>query len=194
MVPTPTALLTTLVALWLVGGIIWFARRRSDYQHVRHTISELGEVGAPDARRVAWLLFAPVGLVLLAVGILALRGGTPEPLGEPFGLLALAVGVGYLGAVLFPCDPGSPLAGSSRQQLHNLAGGVEYLGGAAALFMGAQALAAAAPLAVWLQVCAAIVVIVTVALSLQAAFPVRGLVQRVGETVLLSNLVLLAWL
>lgn len=161
---------------------------------MRHTISELGEQGAPDARRVAWLLFAPVGLVLLAVGALALRDEAAQPLRETFGLLALAVGVGYLGAALFPCDPGSPLAGSPRQQLHNLFGGVEYLGGAAALFVGAQRLADGAPLASWLQASAASITAVAVALSLQAVFPVRGLVQRVGEAALFANLVLLAWL
>jgi len=192
--PTLTATLTTLITLWLLGGIVWFARRRDDYRHVRHTISELGEQGAPDARRVAWLLFAPVGLVLLATGALALRGEAVQPIRETFGLLALAVGVGYLGAALFPCDPGSPLGGSLRQQLHNLFGGAEYLGGAAALFVGAQRLADGAPLAAWFQGSAAIITAAAVALSLQVVIPVRGLAQRVGETALFANLVLLAWL
>ncbi|MBD9358367.1 hypothetical protein [Methylomonas albis] len=35
----------------------------------------------------------------------------------------------YVFGAVFPCDPGSPLIGSWRQQIHNLFGTFEYLGG-----------------------------------------------------------------
>lgn len=46
----------------------------------------------------------------------------------------------------------------------------------------------------WLQLSAGGVAAVVVGLSVQALFPVRGLVQRVGELLLFGNLVLLVWL
>jgi len=187
-------LVAALVTTYLAVGIWWFARRRPDYRHMRHTISELGEYGARDARGVGLGLFAPVGLGLLALGLPALSAGL-ENLRGALGLLAVAVAVGYMGAALFPCDPGSPLAGSWRQQLHNLAGGVEYAGGAFALVQASAALTEApAWLAPWLRVSAGVIVAVTVGLSLQAAFPIRGSVQRIGEAALFGNILLLAWL
>lgn len=102
--------------------------------------------------------------------------------------------MGYLGGALFPCDHGSPLTGSGRQQLHNLVGGVQYVGGAAALFLAADAQRALLPsLGPWLLGSAGVVALVTLALSVQALFPVRGLIQRVGELLLFGNLLLLAW-
>jgi hypothetical protein len=187
-------LIAVLITLYLVAGILWFARRRPNYRHLRHTISELGEQGTPDARRVSLGLFAPVGLGLLVLGLPALSVDL-DSLCSTFGLLAVAVGVGYLGAALFPCDHGSPLVGNWRQQLHNLVGGVEYVGGAFALFQASAALAVAPEwLAAWLLASAGVVAAMAVGLSLQAAFPVRGLVQRIGEAALFGNILLLAWL
>ncbi|HMQ30509.1 MAG TPA: DUF998 domain-containing protein [Chloroflexaceae bacterium] len=161
---------------------------------IRHTISELGEQGAPDGRLVSFGLFGPIGLALLGVGALALlnEGAVTFPAG--FGLLAVALGVGYVGGALFPCDRGSPLTGSGRQQLHNLAGGVQYVGGAVALFLAADEPRLLPPFLVpWLLGSAGVVAVVALALSVQVLFPVRGLIQRVGELLLFGNLLLLTW-
>jgi hypothetical protein len=182
------------LTLYLVSGVFWFRRRRHDYTHLRHTISELGEVGAPDARAVSSGLFAPIGVGLLMLGWMVNTGSAPSEMHAAVSLLAVVLGIGYLGGAIFPCDPGSPLGGSWRQQLHNLAGGVEYVGGALALLRAAQAMPEDTLLHNWLQISAGGVAIVAVGLSIQALFPVRGVVQRVGEFLLFGNLVLLIWL
>lgn len=182
----------SLVALYLLVGIIWFAGRRSGYSHIRHTISELGETGAPDSRLVSLGLFAPVGAGLLALAAMTLLGSGEREQGESFGLLAAAVGIGYLGAAIVPCDPGSPISGSPGQDLHNLVGGIEYLGGALVLFAASQSGDGTPWHSWWLMASAAVVGIVAISLTVQAGSPGRGLVQRVGEVVLFGNLIILA--
>ena len=60
-----------LLALgFLSTTLIVLGRRKPQYSHVIHTISELGEVGAPNQRLVAWGVFFPVGLVLLPISYL----------------------------------------------------------------------------------------------------------------------------
>lgn len=91
--------------------------------------------------------------------------------------------VGYVGAALCPCDPGSPRVGSWRQVVHNLAGAVQYLGGAAVI----AALATRTPLFALLAV---VVGVAAVLLSVPAAGPWRGAVQRVAELALLAALLM----
>ncbi|MFV9505658.1 MAG: DUF998 domain-containing protein [Oscillochloridaceae bacterium umkhey_bin13] len=186
------SIIATLITAYLLVGLIWFVRWRPDYRHTRHTISELGERGSADGARVNALLFAPVGLALLAMGGWAMLESVRQPLREPFGYLALAIGVGYLGGAIFPCDPGSPMQGSWRQQLHNLAGGVEYVGGALAIYLAANLLTDATFLGSWLLASAGVVALVAVGLSFTLFFPVRGLIQRIGELTLFTNVIVLA--
>ena len=117
-----TALLSialTLFATFYLFALLFFVgAKKSGYSQVRHTISELGEVGAPHERFVAVGVFLPVGLLLLLVAYLTL------PLGSETAALAWCIAVGYLVAAMFPCDVGSPLSGSWRQAIHNLGGGV----------------------------------------------------------------------
>ena len=47
--------------------------------------------------------------------------------------LALCISVGYTVAAFFPCDPGSPVSGTFRQGVHNIAGAIEYVGGGFAM-------------------------------------------------------------
>ncbi|NJN19250.1 MAG: DUF998 domain-containing protein [Oscillochloris sp.] len=189
-----TLLSVVIIALYLLAGVIWFARRRPEYRHIHHTISELGEAGAPDARLVSYGLFAPVGAGLLLLGGLSHPAEVGDSLRGAFGALAIAVGIGYLGAALFPCDPGSPLTGSKRQQIHNLAGGIEYLGAAFALFNAGQLLPEASFLRWWFVFSTWIAAGAAIALSITPARPLRGLLQRGAEIVIFGNLILLAWL
>ena len=108
--------------LLLLTGISYFGWRKPAYSHWHDTISELGEVGSPLSRLVSYGLFLPVGLLL---GLVAALADTTALAG-----LAGCVGTGYVVAALFPCDVGSPLTGSGRQQIHNVGGAVEYLGSA----------------------------------------------------------------
>lgn len=169
----PALTLILFCALFLSIGIALLGRRKPGYRHLHHTISELGETGAPDQKLAAYALFLPVGLILLALA------GWHWP--QPSAKLALCLACGYLGAVAFPCDPGSPLAGSWRQSLHNLAGGVQYLG-SAWLMLG---LAEGGTL---LRAAVYVLLLLTAALSLLPPARWRGLVQRGAESLLFAVL------
>lgn len=162
-------------ALYLALGVLLFGRLRAGHDHLRHTISELGEAGAPRARLVAWGLFMPVGLAMAAT-FARHRSDAPEA-----AALAACIAIGYVGAAIFPCDPGSPLRGSTRQALHNLAGGIQYVGGGLVLLaLGRQS-------AAWLWA-AAVVGLAAALLSWPRALGVRGGVQRVAEACLFGAL------
>jgi len=182
------------VSVYLLLGILYFAVRRSDYSHVRHTISELGETGSPVGRRVSLGVFLPTGAVLFGVAYLLSTWPAPEELRLGSSSLALCIGVGYAGAALFPCDPGSPLEGSWRQQVHNLAGAVEYVGGAASLAVAGRFLqehAGSFGLSAIIIFLAGVVLVGGIALSIRMLFPWRGMIQRIAELVLFASLLLL---
>jgi hypothetical protein len=103
------AYLVLAAALYLALASLAFGAQRSDYDHVRDTLSELGAQGAPAQRAVSWGVFLPVGLAALVAGACT----WPRALAASG--LALSLALGYLGAALFPCDPGAPLRGSRRQ-------------------------------------------------------------------------------
>lgn len=168
-------------AAYLIAACTVLAGRKAGYSHRVHTISELGESGARDQRFVAFGLFLPVGLLLLAVAALVWRG---EPRS---GALALCIGIGYAGAAFFPCDPGSPRTGSWRQAMHNLAGGVEYVGGALALL-------SLAPRHGMLFQAAGVVVLGCGIMTGQLPSSTwRGALQRVAECCLFAGLVYSLW-
>jgi len=162
---------------FLAIALVLLGRRRPDYSPVRDTISELGEVGAADQSLVAYGVFLPVGVLLIAVAYLM------QPVQASVSLLALCTGLGYLVAVAFPCDKGSPLWGSARQSVHNLGGAIEYIGGALAL-IELEPVHGAAFRTMGIAVFAS-----AIALSVQAFARVRGLVQRVAEACLFGGLV-----
>lgn len=163
-----------LVQLIVIGG------RKPGYDPFRHTISELGESGSPEERRVAFGVFLPVGLLVLLASLL-LRSVEPRA-----SLLAGCIAAGYLVAAIFPCDPGSPPLGSPRQALHNIGGAVEYLGGSLALFQLSETFGQPFRLAGFLVLGGA------VALSLPRIVGV-GLLQRVMEGSLFAGLLLAIW-
>ncbi|MFP2927695.1 DUF998 domain-containing protein [Pyxidicoccus sp. 3LG] len=185
-------LATTLAAVppW------WFARRRPGYSHLRHTISELGETGAPDARRVAWLAFAPAGVSVWLFAAL-LRAQVSAPGEVPTGVVLLSLlGVSYVGAAVFPCDPGAPFWGTWRNQAHNLVAAVGYFGAGAGLIeLGRtfEDVASLSPLAGVTATLGKGVLLGVFALSFES--PVRGLVQRLVEALVFGWMVLVGgWL
>jgi hypothetical protein len=174
MLPTLLAGLT----VYLVLGIAYFGFRRPGYSHLRHTISELGEDGAPHRKIVSWGLFLPVGAGLLLLGVLLANANPPLR-----GLL-LCLGTGYVVAAVFPCDAGSPSSGSPRQTLHNLGGAVEYIGG---IFFLQQA-----PDQLWLKQTINPTAQIGLLLGCLLAtslpnFPLRGLAQRTAEALLFGQ-------
>ena len=177
----PTIVLTVFAFAHLLSFLFFLGHKKLNYSHMRHTISELGEIGAPHRQLVAVGVFAPVGAILLLIAYLS-RSTAPES-----ALLALCISIGYLVAAAFPCDPGSPLSGTDRQAAHNLGGAVEYIGGAFALFRIAERFGQP------FQTLGFVVLCVAIAISLPFLSPVRGLIQRVGEFCLFGGLALALW-
>lgn len=174
-----TFALTLLAGAYLALALLAVVRRRPAYRHLKHTLSELGEFGAPQQRSVSLGVFLPVGMLLLAVGYLL------RPVSQPPAMLALSIAIGYLVAAAFPCDPGSPLSGSFRQGIHNAGGFVEYVGGAIALMRLAETSGEPFRVAGFI-VCVAII-------GLSFPWPLRGLVQRIVEIALFAGLSLGVW-
>jgi hypothetical protein len=172
---------TAVAATYLIVSLLVLAPRKAGYSHVKHSISEIGEVGARDQRFVAVGLFLPIGLALLLVAHL-LRPASPEA-----AALALCIAIGYIGAAVFPCDPGAPLFGTARQVLHNLAGAVEYAGGGFALMAFAERFGQPYRMAGF------IVLGATIGLAVMSSNSVRGVVQRIAEACLFGGLALAAW-
>jgi hypothetical protein len=167
---------TILAALYLALAVVYFGQRKPGYSHFRHTISELGEVGSADGQQVSWGVFLPVGLVCLLVAGLVGPARTPQL------VLAASIATGYVVAAIFPTDPGSPMSGTWRQALHNLGGGVQYLGGTLALFWLAESFGVGFRVAGF--------VVGAALLLVSFPHPARGLVQRIAETCLFGGL---AW-
>lgn len=176
MTTLPTAI-TALAAIYLLILLIVLARRKPGYRHAIHSISELGEVGAPQQRFVAFGLFLPVGVACLSVGYLLLARN------ESAAMLATAIGVGYVVAAFFPCDPGSPVFGTLRQTIHNIGGGIEYGGGAIALMKLAEEFEQP------FRAGGFVVLAVLLGLTVLPPSAPRGAIQRVGEALLFGLLV-----
>ena len=191
-------LLTAFVCTLFLGvGTVSFASRTPGYSHRRHTISELGEIRGPHSRLVGMGLFLPVGLCCLTLARWFAEPAHPSDLSRGASTLAISLAVGYLVAAFFPCDPGSPLQGSWRQGVHNLGGGVEYVGGASGLWVIGGSLRAGtteSALGTAFIVGACLVGASVVALSTPALFRWRGAIQRIAELVLFVALVVVAYL
>jgi hypothetical protein len=130
-----TILWTVLFSTVLIAsGVVYFGHRRPGYSHVRHTISELGEIGSPSSQVVSLGVFLPVGVGCLVAARWSAGRLEGSELSEGLSTLALSIAIGYVVGAIFRCDPGCPLAGSWRQGIHNLGGGIEYVGGAAGLW------------------------------------------------------------
>lgn len=172
-----------LVSAFSFCGTWWFGRRAVGYSHWRDTISELGAAGTKDARAVAWLWFAPSGLIFALAAV---------ALGDAFGtddarraasILAF-VGGGWVGAAIFPCDKGAPTFGTVRNHLHNLLGGGAYLAGAAGLIEMARALEDShCKLSMAAQASGPVVLLGLFLISFPE-LPGRGLIQRLMEVIL----------
>ncbi len=172
---------------YLTLAIVVFALRRPEYSHLRSTISELGEFGAPDSHLVSLGVFFPVGLAMATFSIFIWKAPREKPGGRSAAALAMCVAVGYLVAAFFPCDPGSPLSGTARQAIHNWGGAIEYFGGAIALF----SLARAQKQFRWVFAAAGLITL-TVAFVISAPdlAEVRGLLQRIAEASLFGSVFL----
>jgi len=174
-----------LTALFLVIiADLCFGYKITGYSRLTHTISELGHSGIQFRNRVNFGIFLPVGLLFYLAGILIyLKTGEFTF----FLMMAFSMGTGYVIAAFFPADPGSPLRGSTNQQIHNLGGAVQYVGGIVALFgltMEEVVRGIVFEAAGWL----------TLIFAAGIVFPVfrrwRGLCQRIVELILFGCLLM----
>lgn len=168
-----------IAATYLLASLIALAPRKAGYSHIKHSISEMGEIGAPHQRFVAFGLFLPIGLAMLLVAYLV------RPDSSAASNLALCIAIGYIGAAAYPCDPASPLFSTTRQALHNIAGAVQYIGGGIALTTLAERFGEP------FETAGFIVLVTAIALCFPS--PVRGIIQRIAETCLFGGLALVVW-
>ena len=168
-----------MASVYLGVSIVVAARQKPSYSHTRHTISELAESGSEYTLLVSFGVFLPVAISL---GIVSWYLRVSDP---PIAALALSVAIGYGIGALFPCDPGSPLMGSVRQGIHNLGGGIQYIGGAIALLWIGESTGPGFYAAGLLVGIAAII------LSFES--PVRGFVQRIAESCMFLSLLAALW-
>ncbi len=174
------ATVLVLVGTWT------FALARPEYSHIRHTISELGESGSPISSLVSFGFFLPTG-VLVWVAIVFAYPFYARDRSTAWGLRAFSsLGLGYVMAAFFPCDPGSPLMGSWQQQVHNVFGLIEYLGtGAGLMALGWSHTKVESSLTGMALVLSGVAVLVgLVLLSTPSWVGMRGLVQRVTEVII----------
>jgi hypothetical membrane protein len=116
------------LAVPIVFGGLW-----PGYSHVRHYISMLGERGAPHAAWVNCVGFVPTGIATLIFTV-AVGPRLPAARANLPGRMCFAlVGVAYIAAAVFPCDPGCPATGSITQCVHSLFGVGEYVGASVGL-------------------------------------------------------------
>jgi hypothetical protein len=172
-----------------------FGALQPEYSHVRDYISLLGATDAPYATWVNWFGFLPLGL-LVAVVCFFLPAILPRSRFLALGSLCLlSVSVGYLGAVLAPCDRGCPPQGSTSQQIHNVLGMIEYVGAALGLLLCAGALLRRPQWQAvgWLTLLTAVVVVVCLTFQFTPSLqPWRGLWQRVAEGAIFAWFFLIA--
>ncbi|MGZ0077113.1 DUF998 domain-containing protein [Methylomonas sp. YC3] len=172
----------------LAWGNWHYAQTLPNYDAVRQTISELAAFGTPLADEINYGLFLPVGLMQWLALACQYRTLKQSPTLSR-GLLAFSwVGTAYVFCALFPCDPGSPLMGSWRQQIHNLFGALEYLGGGYGLLLFGRI--PGSRIAIPLKISGVLVLTVLVLLAIPFLADYRGLIQRIAESVLFGWLTL----
>ncbi|MFZ1809495.1 MAG: DUF998 domain-containing protein [Cyclobacteriaceae bacterium] len=172
-----------LAPLFLLSGILYFGFIKPSYSHLKHTISELGEVGYTKSRWVSLGFFLPLGLILMVVALSSFHQVVVQG-------LAASLATGYIIAAFFPCDDGSPFSGTWRQQIHNLGGFVEYAGGTICLFLASED--GFQFYFLEYKTVGMIVIVCTIIISIPGV-AIRGLVQRIAEFLLFASLVNLVW-
>ena len=128
-------------------------------------------------------LFLPVGVLLFIIAFLNFSNSVL--LG-----LSFCLGIGYVVAAFFPCDPGSPYTGSGRQHIHNLGGFIEYAGGLIFLMRASEQKLSFFNIDYKLM---GFLVIVCIIITSIPKNPYRGLAQRVAELILFGSLIELSF-
>lgn len=173
-----TAAVSIFSFVYLAIGIMYFGSRKKHYNHVKDTISELAETGSADEKFVSYALFLPVGILLFIIGFATQN--------EILKGLSFCLGTGYVVTAFFPCDAGSPIIGSSKQVVHNMAGVIQYAGGLFFLWQAAEK-----NIHFFFGTYKAIAVLVMIGIIIISfpENPARGLVQRITELLLFASMI-----
>jgi len=180
LIAQASLLLSIAATAFLLASVIGVAHRKPGYRHTSDTISELAEYGSGYSWPVSLGVFLPVAAALSVVAWL-LQHEFPQA-----AALSVSIAAGYGLSAMFPCDPGSPLIGSLRQTIHNLGGGIEYIGGAFSLLWISEL---AGP---GFRIAGMLVGVSAILLSFE--IPARGLVQRIAESCLFGGLIAALWM
>jgi hypothetical protein len=184
----PTALVFAVLSSVLAAAVpTYYGSRKPGYSHLRHTISELGEMGSPIGKSVSYFGFIAIGVSLWLFLIIAAKLLPSQS--DVFFLLSL-VGAGYVGGGIFRCDPEAPFIGSWRTALHNIFAALEYFGAAGA-FLTLKRSEFWSPLSEVMSYAGGIVFFCLAAISFP--HPFRGLIQRIAETIIFGGVVLIGW-
>lgn len=120
---------TSILVLFISGVVLpeVISGLRQDYGSTTNFISELGATGADYAFIINHFSFLPVAICSLsAILCLAVRMPATKMITVGLGFWIIGLPVGYLTALLFPCDYGCPIEGSTSQMIHNLTALVVY--------------------------------------------------------------------
>ena len=165
-------------AMWIIGG-----KLQSDYSHVRHDISSLFAVGAPNKRLIQ--SFIIVSSVLLFLFYLGLHEGLNDG-GSIIGpyLFIIASILGILIAFFFPLDEGGEII-TWRGKMHLIlviAMGIFTIAGMIALWFRLMEVPGWDTFATYSLVSAIIALVLLVISGIFIEGKYRGLLERLGVT------------
>lgn len=164
--------------MWIIGG-----RLRSDYSHIKHDISSLFAVGAPNKRLMQ--TFIIVSSVLLFLFYLGLHEGLKDG-GSTIGpnLFILASIFGILIAFFFPLDQGGEIV-TWRGKMHLILVilmGILTIAGMILLWFRLSSVEGWSTFAIYSLISAIIALILMIISSIFIKGNYRGLLERLGVT------------
>jgi len=165
-------------AMWIIGG-----KLQSDYSHIKHDISSLFAVGAPNQKLMQFFII--VSSVLLFVFYLGLQGGLDDG-GSPIGpyMFIIASILGMLIAFFFPLDEGGEMT-TLRGKMHLILVilmGILTVGGMIALWFRLKDISGWSLFATYTIISAIVALILLIISGIFIESNYRGLLERLGVT------------
>jgi drug/metabolite transporter (DMT)-like permease len=164
--------------MWIIGG-----KLKSDYSHIKHDISSLFAVGAPNKKLMQFFIIA--SSVLLFVFYLGLNDGLSDG-GSTIGpyLFIIASILGMLIAFFFPLDEGGEMT-TWRGKMHLILVilmGILTIGGMIALWFRLKDVSGWSAFATYSLVSAIVALILLIISGIFIESNYRGLLERLGVT------------
>jgi drug/metabolite transporter (DMT)-like permease len=165
--------------MWILGGIL-----QPDYSHIRHDISSLFAVGAPNKRLMQ--SFIIISSVLLFACYIGLHEGINDGGGSILGpnLLLTSSVLGVLVALFFPLDEGGEII-TIRGKMHLvlvIGSGLLTIGGMVALWFRLQSVAGWSVFAIYSLISAIVSLILVIISGIFIKSKYRGILERFGVT------------